>query len=269
MAQLNQRIAKTETRLNSSVASLRNEMNSRSKEIGEVKKTLQTMGTTAQQQARTLTSVQSGLNTISKTTNEQIKPFIRDIVAARGLQDYIMSRGLEKLVEWTAKKKTTVIYDSAVDDFTHDRFFEKVKNKGSVAVIGFTSDGDVFGGFYKDPLVEKGKHLKQSDMFIFSFESHGRCPTPKQFRVLEDLKPHLWVRSYGDEGTSGFIHFQSDEVNGHEKAGFFLGNERSNSYCLNMSKGFQDIEDTTLTGRNGMSFSQCHHCLRVVAVHVS
>ena len=36
--------------------------------------------------------------------------------------------------------------------------------------------------------------------------------------------------------------------------GFWLGNEGSDSYCWNMSRGFEGLEDTTLSGPNNTNF---------------
>ena len=47
---------------------------------------------------------------------------------------------------------------------------------------------------------------------------------------------------------------------------FFLGNEKSRTYCVDRSLGFEAIEDTTLTGKpNNGNFT----CTRIVAVQLS
>ena len=66
-----------------------------------------------------------------------------------------MADCINALKEWTGKAKTTVVYDSTVDEVTHDRLFNTVKGKPNIAVIGFTTDGDVFGGFYSVAVTEQ------------------------------------------------------------------------------------------------------------------
>ena len=52
--------------------------------------------------------------------------------------------------------------------------------------------------------------------------------------------------------------------------GFGLGNERSKSYCWNMSHGYEGLEDTTLTGMNFIPWynGPYHHCARIVAIQL-
>ena len=52
------------------------------------------------------------------------------------------------LMEWTGKSKVTLVYDSLVDEFSGSGLFDKIKGKENIAVVAFTTDGDVFGGFY-------------------------------------------------------------------------------------------------------------------------
>ena len=48
---------------------------------------------------------------------------------------------------------------------------------------------------------------------------------------------------------------------------FGLGNEKSWTYCYYLSRFFQTIDDTTLTGKTGKD--QPHHCFRVLAVQLA
>ena len=165
--------------------------------------------------------------------------------------------GVEALKQWTGKARATVVFDSTVDEFTHGGLFDKVQGKPNVAVVGFTTDGDVFGGFYSVAVTEQVKRFYDRDMFIFSFESHGRCKTPQRFVVRERLKEKACVYFYNK--SDGFVEFW---VVGY--GWFYLGNERSNSYCYNMSDAFEGIENTTLTGKN----DSYHHCTRLVAIQL-
>ena len=165
------------------------------------------------------------------------------------------------LKDWTGKTRATKIYDSTVDEFTHGRLFNKVKGKRNVAVVGFTTVGDVFGGFYSVAVTEQNREFDDPTIFAFSFESRGRCATPQRFVVKERLKEKTKVVFLKD--TNGLIDFWVDGV-----GGFNLGNERSNSYCWNMSNVFEGLENKTLTGKSGLGDEDAHHCTRLVAIQL-
>ena len=168
---------------------------------------------------------------------------------------------INALKEWTGKGRATIIYDSMVDEFTADRVFNHVRGKRNIAVVGFTTDGDVFGGFYSVAVTEQGGYFCDPNMFIFSFESHGRCATPQRFMLKKRLKKKASV-CFCKTITNGFASF------GVYGAGtFWLGDEKSNLYCWNVSDAFDGLENTTLTGKDGFwSSVQYHHCTRIVAV---
>ena len=52
--------------------------------------------------------------------------------------------------------------------------------------------------------------------------------------------------------------------------GFYLGNQSSDSLCMNVSRVFEGIEDTGLTGKTYRN-NKCpyHHCTHLVAVQLS
>ena len=173
-----------------------------------------------------------------------------------------MADRVDALKRWTGKARATVVYDSTVDEFT-DILFDKVKGKRNIAIVGFTTDGDVFGGFFSVAVTEQYKEFDDSTIFAFSFESHGRCDTPQRFVVKEELKKEAFVYFFKND-SRGFVDFW---VNG---GNFSLGNEGSDSYCCDMSRGFEGLEDTTLTGKNGDWFIEPYHrCARLVAVRLS
>ena len=60
-----------------------------------------------------------------------------------------MARCTDALKQWTRSETAAIVYDPRAEPFTRDRLFEKVQNKPNVAVVAFTTDGDVFGGFYR------------------------------------------------------------------------------------------------------------------------
>ena len=171
-----------------------------------------------------------------------------------------MTDCVNALKEWTGKTRTCVLYDSTVDEFTDDGLFNKVKRLRNIALIGFTTDGDVFGAFYSNGEWEQNKKCWSRNIFVFSFESHGRCKTPQKFSVKEGTKDKPYVYFWKDN-TCGFLSFFVGSA-----SGFWLGNDRSSSYCINLSKGFADLEDTTLTGQ---MFPSRHQYTRLVAVQLS
>ena len=167
------------------------------------------------------------------------------------------------LKEWTGKTSAKIVYDSTVDEFTHDGLFEKVQGKQNIALVGFTTEGDVFGGFYNVAVTGPGQHCYDQDLFVFSFESHGRCMTPQRFLVWERLKKKAYV-SFWKNDIQGFVY-----IGVFGAGAFILGNEKSNSYCAVLSCAFEGLQNTTLTGQNGDYFQgPYHHCARLVAVQL-
>ena len=172
-----------------------------------------------------------------------------------------MADCVNALKEWTGKTSAAVVFDSTNDEFTHDGLFNKVRGKENITVIGFTTDGDVFGGFSSRAETKQDKRFYDPTIFVFSFESHGRCVTPQPFVVKGWLKEKVCVRWEND--WNGFVFFGVDFA-----GNFLLGNESSKSYCHSMSRGFEGLEDTTLTGENNTHERNppYHHCTRFVAV---
>ena len=176
----------------------------------------------------------------------------------------VMSDGVNALKKWTRKRSARVIFNSTIDEFTNQGLFDKVKCKRNVAVVGFTTDGDVFGGFYSVAVTMQSKHFKDPNIFIFSFESHGRCMTPQRFVLKKKKRDKAYVCFNRGSDNNGFVFFGCS-------GGFGLGNERSCTWCGDLSEAFEGIEDTTLTGQtNPGSFDngQHHHCTRLIAVHL-
>ena len=175
-----------------------------------------------------------------------------------------MAECVNALRAWTGKASASVVYDSTVDEFTGNGLFEIVKDKPNVAIVGFTTDGDVFGGFYHDAEIESVNWFLDPSMFIFSFESHGRCKTPQRFVVKEEERWRGEIISLTMDGEYGFVFFGVGCGRG-----FYLGNEKSFSYCDELSRAFEGLEDTTLTGQSGRCWEgPYHHCSRLVAVQL-
>ena len=169
---------------------------------------------------------------------------------------------INTLVEWAGKTTGVVVYDSDRDEFTDTAVFDTLKGKANIAVIGLTTDGDVFGGFYSVAVTARGSPCYDPNIFAFSLESNGRCATPQKFAVKERLRDKATVEFF-ENNTNGFISFWVDFA-----GGFWLGNERSNSTCIGMSCGFEEQEDTTLSGKDGNFHGEVHHCIRLIGIQL-
>ena len=170
-----------------------------------------------------------------------------------------MAHCVSDLKEWTGKGSATIIFDSTVDEFTDQGLFDKVKGKANIAIVAFTSDGDMFGAFYTVAVTEQDEAVKDQNMFIFSFESRGRCETPQRFVVKTVVRNKKLVKFFKNDSDGWFVGFGGCY-------GFFdLGNEKSKTWCYNLSNGFEGIDDDTLTGKgNNENFT----CTRVVAIRL-
>ena len=169
-------------------------------------------------------------------------------------------RCVNALKQWTGKARATIVYDSTVDEFTDDGLFNKAKGKRNIAIVGFTTDGDVFGGFYSVAGTGQDKFFHDPNMVIFSFESHGRCMTPQRFVVKDEWKKSAHVRFYKNNSYGWFVKFDGG------LGWFYLGNEMSRTLCVSLSHAFEDIEDTTLTGKRDY---EKFTCCQLVAVQLS
>ena len=159
------------------------------------------------------------------------------------------------LKEWTWRSTATVIYDSTVDEFTDECLFQAVKGRQDIAIVATTTDGDVFGGFYYMAVTRQDEWHYDVNMFIFSFESHGRCETPQMF---DETRGDAGVEFFKNDASGRFVEFY-----GGCGGRFSLGNEKSTTMCNNLSRGFKNIEDTTLTGTN---HPEKFTCTRLVAI---
>ena len=109
-----------------------------------------------------------------------------------GKAEAVMTKGVNASKEWTGKAIATTVFDSTVETFTHDGLCTKVMWKPNNAIIRFTMDRDVFGGFYSVAATQQDTDFHGLDIFI-SFESHGRCETPQRFSVKEMLEKNALV----------------------------------------------------------------------------
>ena len=150
-------------------------------------------------------------------------------------QHKIVQLGLAYLGELLGRTTSMAVYDSLTDAFTAETLFTRLANKPNVAVIGFTDDNDVFGGFFPEPL-----RMIDETYYVVSVQTRGRA-SPRVFRVHSDRTGQACV-TVCSNNREGFIHFG---VTGY--GGFWLGNTESHTHCYSLSQAFQEIDDTTLT----------------------
>ena len=119
----------------------------------------------------------------------------------------VMARGLSALKPWTEKNHTAVVYDRAFDEFSADGLFDKIKGKENVAVVAWMTQGGVFGGVYHNAMTEINENKIVQDMFIFAFESRGRCQTAQQSRLRNALNDKAFVRFSNCDTDGSFVMF--------------------------------------------------------------
>ena len=167
---------------------------------------------------------------------------------------------IQTLKEWTGTARADIVHDTALDDFATG-ILGDVRDKPNIAIIGFTTDGDVFGGFYSVPVNAELVWNYDPNIFAFSFESRGRCKTPQRFPCRE--KQYVYFRP---NWLHGAVMFGTSLAQG-----FWLGDLHNNSYCLHVSECFKGLSDTALTGKSTTDryYPPYHHCARLVAVQLS
>ena len=81
-----------------------------------------------------------------------------------------------------------------------------LKGRQNIAIVGFTTDGDVFGGFHSVAVTKQEERFHDPTMFAYSFESHGRCATPQLFVVKKGLKDDVYAQLWKND-NNGFVNF--------------------------------------------------------------
>ena len=194
-----------------------------------------------------------------------VDPLHKYVKSQYDAQNSIISVGINALKGWTGKTNSKVVYDSMKDPFTAEGLFEKVKAKPNIALIGVSTDGDVFGVFYNVAVDKEDDVFMDPNMFVFSFESHGRCDVPQRFVLKEWMKYRACVSFLKLEEKSDFFFCVFDQ------SALQIANETTIGYCYNLSKGFSGLSDSTLTGRTWKS-RECHNGFwfsRLIALHLS
>ena len=164
-------------------------------------------------------------------------------------------KGIEELKARYEFTDVSLLYDSTVDPFTADGLLNKVVAKPHVAIVIFTSKGDIFGFFYIEP-IQPGKRHGLVHVRAFSFECHGRCETPKFFSPNRDRCGGVQLIFSSDRDG---IFTLSVRFSGS----LTIANDHSRSFGNSLSTAFEDMPETLLTGKgSGEKFT----CTRLVAL---
>ena len=231
-------------------------------DVAAVSSAIQRVATKADGVSSDVACLKARVNDVSLVFDQKVSA-IRTYGPSFGVHDAeTMWSGVNALKQWTGKASAAIVFDSAVDPFTHAGLFSKVRGKPNIAVIGFTTVGDVFGGFYSVAVTQQDQYILDRNIFAFSFESRGRCTTPQRFVVKRGLEDTASVNFFGTH-TYGFVCFSVSRC-----GNFYLGDVASTSICWSNSSCFEGVQDTTLSGQSGGNDGPFHHCTRLVAVQL-
>ena len=176
--------------------------------------------------------------------------------------ELVIEQRVQQLIQWVGKQHVRTLYDSANDEFTQAVFHGKILNKPSVALIGVTGDGDVFGGYYQKAVQKVDEPSTDDSVFLFSLESHGRCLTPQQFPLKRELKETAGVMLVSNN-KFGFVRFYAQ---GH--GGLWLGSPELKTCCYQLSETFTGLTDATLMGSTPSSVGSCFQLRRLIALQL-
>ena len=178
--------------------------------------------------------------------------------AARGFRR--LAGVSQALSAWFGMANAKVVYDSDEDEFCSAAFARHVLARDNVAVVATTDDGDVFGGFCAAPVTSLFTRHVDPSVCLFSFASHGRCPTPARFPQARPADNPAFVEVWNND-QRGFLAF------GGVSGGFVcLGNECLYSCADALAAAFDGLDDTTLTGATG--FGVYIHYRRLLVIHL-
>ena len=144
-----------------------------------------------------ITETRAGVDDVRHVFTNRILENIRLASSFSGKDLTVMESGIRALKRWTVRANANIIYHSRVGPFTDQGLFDKVEAMANVAIVAFTTEGDVFGGFYNVAVTEQWNAFFDENMFIFSFQSHGRCMTSQRFLVKK--KGQAFVLFYNND----------------------------------------------------------------------
>ena len=170
-----------------------------------------------------------------------------------------LAKGIEALKAWRELPNVTLIYDSTVDPFTMEDLFQRVVDRPFVSYIAFTSDGDIFGVSLQRAVPPGVRQVQDGHLFVFSFESHGRCETPQMFRPPSDRIGGTYLTFSNNDNEFFHTHVRF-------RGGLAFGDERCATKSWGIADSFPGLEATTLTGKPD---NERYTCTRLIAVQLS
>ena len=172
--------------------------------------------------------------------------------------DYLfIQQNLRTLKQWTAATKARVAYDSAGEEFSAARFFARAMHRPNIAIIAFTTNDDVFGGYTSAPVTATGVDVVSPDHFIFSLFSHGRCPAPTRW-FLKPAFAQIFGVSF-KEDPCGFVVFGFTNL--------WIGGPDDHSVCSStIDDCYDNIRPDAITGTFGNNPAAEYHCRRVLVL---
>ena len=143
-----------------------------------------------------------------------------------------IKNNMTQLEEWSGKKYSEVLYDSDIDGKDSSIFIKKIINHKHLYFIIIDSNDNVFG-HYHPSVINKISSIFDSNIFIFTLNSNGRCGI-KKFNYKGGKKAYTYI--YND--------------NDYYNCSYVIGKIDTNSSRISSSIGdcFSGIEKTTLTG---------------------
>ena len=167
---------------------------------------------------------------------------------------------VDALRAWAGKPVATLLYDSDVDEFTAGGLFGRVAARQNVAVVTVTADGDVFGLFHTVPVTEDEHTYIDPALFVFSFESHGRCMTPQRFVVKRGMGDAAYLQYWRNNPDEWFV-----QVGVRYEGYVLVGSEAARTPAVELGLAFEGLDSAALTGHEDGE----HVSVRVIAVCLS
>jgi len=96
---------------------------------------------------------------------------------------------MNKLEEWSGLKFKQVLYDSERDGKSSEIFRNKTLNHSHLYFIVIDSVNNIFGHYHPDVVTINGR---QSNIFLFTLNSNGRCGVKKFEKISRQVFTMIW-----------------------------------------------------------------------------
>ena len=155
--------------------------------------------------------------------------------------ELVVMQNTTTLAAWAEKTQCTLLYDTRRQGWHKAQIVAALAGRSSVALVNVTRGGDVFGCYVGAPVLPDVP-VEDPAHFIFSLDANGRCQTPQ-----------MWRRNTAHAEWAEAFFLSSDRSNWIYRSGsrgsFVVAVPGSDfSACYSISKGYNGIVDTTLTG---------------------